>query len=132
MSACSSLLIVVCYLVVQMVGAGKLIELMFGVPYLEAVLSLGVLMLVYVALGGMLATTWMQIIKAGLMLGCGLTLAFGVLAQSDFSLATLMKHLSPSSRYTRQCPRHEERLKQPRVFTQIIFNNDKVIADAKM
>jgi len=90
MSACSSLLIVVCYLVVQMVGAGKLIELMFGVPYLEAVLSLGVLMLVYVALGGMLATTWMQIIKAGLMLGCGLTLAFGVLAQSDFSLATLM------------------------------------------
>jgi cation/acetate symporter len=90
MSACSSLLIVVFYLIVQMVGAGKLIELLFGVPYLVAVLALGVLMLVYVALGGMLATTWVQIIKAGLMVACALMLAFGVLRHTGFSLARLV------------------------------------------
>lgn len=90
MSACCSLLIVVFYLIVQMVGAGKLIELLFGIPYLSAVLAIGLLMLVYVALGGMLATTWVQIIKACLMLACGLALAFGVLQHSDFSLSRLL------------------------------------------
>jgi cation/acetate symporter len=90
MSACSSLLIVVFYLIVQMVGAGKLIELLFGVPYLLAVLSIGGLTLVYVALGGMLAITWVQIIKACLMLATALALAVGVLWHTHFSLSLLM------------------------------------------
>jgi cation/acetate symporter len=90
MSACSSLLIVLFYLIVQMVGAGKLIELLFGVPYLIAVLSVGGLTLVYVALGGMLAITWVQIIKACLMLATALALAIGVLWHVGFSLPLLL------------------------------------------
>ena len=57
------------YLIAQMVGAGKLIQLLFGLDYLYAVIIVGILMIVYVAFGGMKATTWVQIIKACLLLG---------------------------------------------------------------
>jgi cation/acetate symporter len=80
MTSLSSLTVTVFYLIVQMVGAGKLIELLFGLPYLAAVLLVGLLMVCYVALGGMLATTWVQLLKAVLMLGCGLALTASVLA----------------------------------------------------
>ena len=50
-----------------MVGAGKLIELLFGLPYWVAVVTVGVLMTLYVVFGGMLATTWVQLIKAVLL-----------------------------------------------------------------
>jgi cation/acetate symporter len=90
MSAISSLLIVLFYLIVQMVGAGKLIEWLFGVPFLVAVLAVGALMMIYVAIGGMLATTWVQIIKACLMLATGLGLAYGVWARCGFSLSWLL------------------------------------------
>ena len=90
MSACSSLLIVLFYLIVQMVGAGKLLELMFGIPFLWAVFAVASLMLIYVAIGGMLATTWVQIVKACLMLSCGLTLAAGVWYRSGYSLSWLL------------------------------------------
>ena len=56
------------YLIAQMVGAGQLIQLLFGLPYLWAVVVVGVLMVIYVTFGGMIATTWVQIIKAGLLL----------------------------------------------------------------
>ena len=56
------------YLIAQMVGAGKLIELLFGLPYLWALIIVGVLMIAYVTFGGMLATTWVQIIKACMLL----------------------------------------------------------------
>jgi cation/acetate symporter len=70
-SAISSLVIVLLYLVSQMIGAGKLVQLLFGIHYLPAVVIVGVLMVVYVFFGGMLATTWIQIIKAVLLLsGC--------------------------------------------------------------
>lgn len=89
MSALCSLTIVVFYLIVQMVGAGKLVELLFGLPYLGAVSAVGLLVVVYVALGGMLATTWVQIVKACLIVGCGLTLAALVVRQSG-SLSWLL------------------------------------------
>ena len=63
-SATGTLVVVAFYLIAQMVGAGKLIQLLFGLPYLYAVIIVGVLMIVYVAFGGMKATTWVQVIKA--------------------------------------------------------------------
>lgn len=68
LSAVGTLVVVAFYLIAQMVGAGKLIQLLFGLEYLYAVVIVGVLMIVYVAFGGMKATTWVQIIKACLLL----------------------------------------------------------------
>ncbi|TDR76667.1 sodium:solute symporter family transporter [Paludibacterium purpuratum] len=90
LSSVSSLLIVLFYLIVQLVGAGKLIGLLFGLSYLPAVLIVGLLAVLYVALGGMLATTWVQIVKACLMLACGLALAAGVWMKGGGDLAGLM------------------------------------------
>ena len=71
LSAFGALSVVLFYLVAQMVGAGKLIQLLFGLDYAYAVLLVGVLMMLYVTFGGMLATTWVQITKAILLLaGC--------------------------------------------------------------
>ncbi|CAG2157560.1 Cation/acetate symporter ActP [Cupriavidus yeoncheonensis] len=91
-SASSSIVIVLLYLVSQMVGAGKLVELLFGFNYTSAVVLVGVLMVVYVFFGGMLATTWIQIIKAVMLLaGCAF-MAFMVLSRFGFSLDTLFEH----------------------------------------
>lgn len=87
----SALAVTLFYLIVQMVGAGKLVELLFGLPYLLSVLIVGGLMVVYVSVGGMLATTWVQMIKATLMFACALGLGMGVLAQFDHSPAALFK-----------------------------------------
>ena len=73
------------YLIAQMVGAGKLIELLFGLPYLYAVILVGALMIIYVAFGGMVATTWVQIIKACLLLGGATFMALMVLVHFGFS-----------------------------------------------
>nr|WP_286944912.1 cation acetate symporter [Pseudomonas sp. UBA6718] len=88
-AAFGSLTVVCCYLVVQMVGAGQLIKLLFGLDYRTAVMVVGVLMLVYVIFGGMIATTWVQIIKAVLLLAGGTTLAGLALAEFGFSLENL-------------------------------------------
>lgn len=77
------------YLIVQMVGAGKLIELLFGLPYLPAVLLTATLTMLYVTVGGMLATSRVQMVKALLMLGCGIYLTYAVLQNADFSLSRL-------------------------------------------
>ncbi|POZ62061.1 sodium:solute symporter family transporter [Chromobacterium alticapitis] len=84
-----SLTVTLCYLIVQLVGAGKLIELLFGLPYLAAVGLVGALMMAYVALGGMLAATWVQMSKAALLFVCALLLAGGVLARYHGSPADL-------------------------------------------
>ena len=68
LAACGSLVVVAFYLIAQMVGAGKLIQILFGLDYWMAVVIVGVLMIIYVTFGGMLATTWVQIIKAVLLL----------------------------------------------------------------
>jgi len=80
---------VVLYLIAQMVGSGKLIQLLFGLPYHIAVMIVGVLMVLYVTFGGMLATTWVQIIKAGLLLTGGTVLMLLAMSHFDFSLGTL-------------------------------------------
>jgi cation/acetate symporter len=85
LASIGTLSVVAFYLIAQMVGAGKLIELLFGLPYLYAVILVGVLMVVYVTFGGMVATTWVQIIKACLLLGGATFMAFMVLASFGFS-----------------------------------------------
>ena len=81
LAACGSLSTVTLYLIAQMVGAGKLIEILFGLPYYSAVTIVGALMISYVTFGGMLATTWVQIIKAVLLLLGATIIAFFVLYQ---------------------------------------------------
>src|SRR6188472_617418 len=84
-AACGGILTVLVYTIAQMVGAGNLIRLLFGIPYEWAVIVVGVVMLAYVLFGGMIATTWVQIIKAALLL-FGVTLLAGlVLARFSFS-----------------------------------------------
>ena len=68
LAALSSLVVVAFYLIAQMVGAGQLIKLLFGLNYNIAVVIVGLLMMAYVIFGGMLATTWVQIIKAVMLL----------------------------------------------------------------
>ncbi len=80
-AACSSLVVIAFYLIAQMVGAGQLIELLFGLDYGYAVVAVGLLMMLYVSFGGMTATTWVQIIKAGLFLAGAAVLAALVLAR---------------------------------------------------
>ena len=84
-AAFSTLSVVLFYLIAQMVGAGQLIQLLFGMPYEFAVVIVGVLMTLYVMFGGMIATTWVQIIKAVLLLGCATVMAIAVLASVGFS-----------------------------------------------
>jgi cation/acetate symporter len=88
-AACSTLAVVIFYLIAQMVGAGQLIKLLFGLPYAAAVAIVGAMMTLYVIFGGMIATTWVQIVKAVLLLGCATIMAFAVLASSGFSLDAL-------------------------------------------
>jgi cation/acetate symporter len=79
-----ALITVTFYLIAQMVGAGTLVKLMFGLPYEFAVVIVGVIMIAYVLFGGMLATTWVQIIKAVLLLGGATLMAILVLAKFGF------------------------------------------------
>lgn len=84
-AACSTLLVVLFYLIAQMVGAGQLIRLLFGLPYGYAVIIVGILMTMYVLFGGMTATTWVQIVKAMMLLGAASFMAIAVLARFGFS-----------------------------------------------
>ena len=88
-SAISSLVVVAFYLIAQMVGAGQLIKLLFGLDYNVAVVIVGLLMMAYVMFGGMLATTWVQIIKAVLLLSGATFMAFMVLKSVGFSIAEM-------------------------------------------
>lgn len=90
MAAISSLTVVCFYLVAQMVGAGQLIKLLFGLDYNVALVVVGVLMMVYVIFGGMVATTWVQIIKACMLLAGGTSIMLLAFAQFGFSLDTLL------------------------------------------
>jgi cation/acetate symporter len=89
-----SLAVISFYLIAQMVGAGNLIRLMFGLPYEAAVVIVGGVMLAYVLFGGMIATTWVQIIKAVLLLGGATLLAGLVLARFSFNPLALFAQAS--------------------------------------
>ncbi len=84
-AASGTLVVVAFYLIAQMVGAGQLIKLLFGLEYWIAVVIVGSLMMVYVLFGGMTATTWVQIIKACLLLGGASFMALSVLWHFGFS-----------------------------------------------
>jgi len=84
-AAIGTLAVVIFYLIAQMVGAGNLIRMMFGLTYEQAIVAVGVVMIAYVLFGGMIATTWVQIVKAVLLVGGALILTVLVLAQFSFS-----------------------------------------------
>jgi cation/acetate symporter len=89
-----ALAVIAFYLIAQMVGAGNLIRLLFGLPYEAAVVIVGVVMLAYVLFGGMIATTWVQIVKAVLLLGGATMLALLVLARFGFNPLVLFDQAS--------------------------------------
>ncbi|WP_288132361.1 cation acetate symporter [Accumulibacter sp.] len=91
MAALSSLVVVVFYLIAQMVGAGQLIRLLFGLDYNIAIFVVGILMMVYVTLGGMVATTWVQIIKACMLLFGGTLTLILAYVQFGFSLTDVLQ-----------------------------------------
>lgn len=91
LAAIGSIITVILYLIAQMVGAGKLIQLLFGLDYEYAVVLVGLLMIAYVVFGGMLATTWVQIIKAVLLLSGASFMALAVMAHYDFSFTKLFQ-----------------------------------------
>jgi len=88
-AAFGSIATVLLYLIAQMVGSGKLIQVLFGLPYEVAVILVGILMILYVTFGGMLATTWVQIIKAILLLSGVTFMAYMIMSKMGFSFETL-------------------------------------------
>lgn len=96
-AAFSTVLVSIFYLTAQMVGAGKLMELLIGIPFRYALTGVGCLMIVYVALGGMIATTWVQIIKAGLLMTGACLLCVLVLAKAGFNPLTFFNEVATST-----------------------------------
>jgi len=96
-AAIGTLAVVTFYLIAQMVGAGNLIKLLFGLPYEWAIVIVGAVMMAYVLFGGMLATTWVQIVKAVLLLGGAFLLAVMVLRR--FSLNPLALFASAAEQF---------------------------------
>ncbi|MEZ7829712.1 MAG: cation acetate symporter [Brachymonas denitrificans] len=94
MAAISSLTVVCFYLIAQMVGAGQLIKLLFGLDYNVAIFAVGILMMVYVTFGGMVATTWVQIIKAGLLLAGGTLVMVLAFSQFGFSYSEMITRVT--------------------------------------
>jgi cation/acetate symporter len=92
LAALGSLTTVALYLIAQMVGSGKLIQILFGLDYNYAVIIVGTLMMIYVTFGGMIATTWVQIIKATLLLSGASLLAVLVLIEFNFSFEALFEN----------------------------------------
>ncbi|MGI4940833.1 MAG: sodium:solute symporter family transporter [Janthinobacterium lividum] len=90
LAAVTTLTIVVTFLVAQMVGAGQLVQLLFGLDYVYAQLAVGGLMVCYVVFGGMMATTWVQMIKAVLMLVSGAAISLLALSHFGWSYDALL------------------------------------------
>ena len=93
-SSVGSLMTIIFYLIAQMVGAGSLVRTLFGLPYEFAVVIVGIVMIAYVLFGGMLATTWVQIIKAVLLLGGATVLVFITLSHFSFNPAEMFRQAS--------------------------------------
>ena len=110
-AAAGTLVVVAFYLIAQMVGAGQLIKLLFGLDYWMAVVLVGVLMMVYVLFGGMTATTWVQIIKACLLLTGASFMAFAVLFHFGFNVEAMFA-------------------KAVEIKTNLALNDPKVVAKA--
>ncbi|MBF0175694.1 MAG: cation acetate symporter [Magnetococcales bacterium] len=100
LSAFGTLSTITLYLIAQMVGAGQLIQTLFGLPYAYAVVCVGTLMILYVAFGGMLATTWVQIIKAVLLLSGASFIAFAALSYVQFDLERFFREAVEAIRHS--------------------------------
>ncbi len=90
-AATSNLVVLIFYMVAQMVGAGLLMNLLLGISFTQSTVLIGSLMTIYVVFGGMVATTWIQIIKATLLVLAGASLCIGVLAKFAFSPELLLQ-----------------------------------------
>jgi cation/acetate symporter len=90
LAALSTLCLSGCYLIAQMVGAGTLVQILFGIPYARAVGLVGTLMMIYVTFGGMAATTWIQIIKATVLLVTSCVMALLVFNYYDFNFDSVI------------------------------------------
>lgn len=90
LAAIATLCIGAAYLTAQMVAIGTLVQILFALPYAGAVILAGILMTIYVLFGGMVATTWIQIVKAVILIGCCLFIAVAVLLAFDFDLGSLI------------------------------------------
>lgn len=95
--AVSSIVVSVLYIVAQFVGAALLVRLLFGIPYLVAALLIGALTLVYTLFGGMIATTYIQIVKTALLLTCGALLLVLVLAQFGWSPLNVLREVGAAT-----------------------------------
>lgn len=84
-AAFSTVAVSVFYLLAQMVGAGKLMQVLLDIPFRISVVGVGLLIILYVGFGGMKATTWVQIIKAGLLMGCGIVMTGLILFKSGMN-----------------------------------------------
>ena len=94
-AAASTLTVSLFYMIAQMVGAGSLVSLLVpGIGFNTAIVGVGVLMLVYVVFGGMLATTWVQIVKAVLLMTGTVLLSLLVLGRYDFSLLAFFEAIA--------------------------------------
>jgi cation/acetate symporter len=91
-----TVLLSIMYLILQMVGAGRLMQLLLGIPYQVSVVGVGILMIAYVMFGGMIATTWVQIIKAGLLMMGGFILFILVGAKVGFNPLRLFSEVAGS------------------------------------
>jgi len=110
-AALSTIAIVIFYMIAQLVGAGALIQLLLGIDYWLAVLIVGIMMTIYVLFGGMTATSWVQIIKAVLLMLGTVVISFLVLAKFNFNILTMFdeiktltplgeKYINPGVKYT--------------------------------
>ncbi|ASN04519.1 solute symporter family protein [Virgibacillus necropolis] len=110
-AALSTITIVLFYMIAQLVGAGALIQLLFDIPYWIAVLIVGVMMTVYVLFGGMIATSWVQIVKAILLMAGMVIISFLVLLNFNFDIMYMFNevksvtshgadYLKPGLKYT--------------------------------
>lgn len=98
-AAISTIVIVLFYMIAQLVGAGALIQLLFGIDYWLAVILVGVMMTIYVLFGGMTATSWVQIVKACLLMLGTVIISFLVFAKFDFNIATMFSQMSSATEH---------------------------------
>jgi cation/acetate symporter len=96
-AALNTISISIFYMIAQLVGAGALIKLLLGIDYVYSVLIVGVLMTVYVVFGGMMATSWVQIVKAMLLMGGTLLISIMVFAKFDFSVIKMFDHMKTAT-----------------------------------
>lgn len=85
------------YMIAQLVGAGALIKLLLGIDYLYSVIIVGILMTVYVVFGGMTATSWVQIVKAVLLMAGTFIISIIVLAKFDFSVIEMFRQMQTAT-----------------------------------